>query len=104
MIKKILLTAFVYSILTANVFSAGSSDSGEKTKSSYDTAVTLIKAAKKFEEEGKSIEDWLRHEGYKNMHASRRKLTWGAAINLVIIRQTKQLLRIREDSMADWPF
>ena len=49
MIKKILLTAFVYSILTANVFSAGSSDSGEKTKSSYDTAVTLIKAAKKFE-------------------------------------------------------
>ena len=54
MIKKVLLTAFVYSILTANVFSAGSSDSGEKTKSSYDTAVTLIKAAKKFEEEGKS--------------------------------------------------
>ena len=54
MFKKILITAFVYSILTANVFSAGSSDSGEKTKSSYDTAVTLIKAAKKFEEEGKS--------------------------------------------------
>ena len=54
MFKKILITAFVYSILTTNVFSAGSSDSGEKTKSSYDTAVTLIKAAKKFEEEGKS--------------------------------------------------
>ena len=54
MFKKIFITAFVYSILTANVFSAGSSDSGEKTKSSYDTAVTLIKAAKKFEEEGKS--------------------------------------------------
>ena len=54
MFKKILITAFVYSILIANVFSAGSSDSGEKTKSSYDTAVTLIKAAKKFEEEGKS--------------------------------------------------
>ena len=64
----------------------------------------LISVAARFEEEGKSIEDWLRHEGYKNMHASRRKLTWGAAINLVIIRQTKQLLRIREDSMADWPF
>ena len=54
MFKKIFITAFVYSILTANVFSAGSRDSGEKTKSSYDTAVTLIKAAKKFEEEGKS--------------------------------------------------
>ena len=64
----------------------------------------LISVAARFEEEGKSIEDWLRHEGYKNIHASRRKLTWGAAINLVIIRQTKQLLRIREDSMADWPF
>ena len=53
----------------------------------------LISVAARFEEEGKSIEDWLRHEGYKNMHASRKKLTWGAAINLVIIRQTKQLLR-----------
>ena len=64
----------------------------------------LISVAARFEEEGKSIEDWLRHEGYRNIHASRRKLTWGSAINLVSIRQTKQLLRIREDSMADWPF
>ena len=54
MFKKILITTFIYSILTSNVFSAGSGDSGEKTKSTYDTAVTLIKAAKKFEEEGKS--------------------------------------------------
>mgnify|MGYP001413378152 FL=1 len=65
----------------------------------------LIYVAARYEEEGKSIEDWLRHQGYKNIHlSSRRKLTWGSAINLVIIRQTKQLLRIREDSMEDWPF
>ena len=63
----------------------------------------LISVAARFEEEDKSIEEWLRHEGIK-MHSSKRKLTWGSAINLVIIRRTKQLLRIREDSMADWPF
>ena len=64
----------------------------------------LISVAAKFEKEGKSIQDWLIHEGYENINAFKKKLTWGAAINLVIMRQTKQLLRIREDSMSDWPF
>lgn len=63
----------------------------------------LISVAARFEEEDKSIGEWLRHEGII-IHSSERKLTWGAAINLVIIRRTKQLLRIREDSKADWPF
>ena len=67
MFKKILITAFVYSILTANVFSAGSSDSGEKTKSSYDTAVTLIKAAKNLRKkvnQKKQIKNMKKHKNF----------------------------------------
>ena len=54
MLKKILITIFIYSIFTTYVFSAPSgSDSSAKTKSSYDEAVNLIKKAKKFEKKGK---------------------------------------------------
>ena len=54
MLKKILITIFICSIFTTNVFSAPSgSDSTAKTKSSYDEAVNLIKKAKKFEKKGK---------------------------------------------------
>ena len=54
MLKKILITIFICSIFTTNVFSAPSgSDSSAKTKSSYDEAVNLIKKAKKFEKKGK---------------------------------------------------
>ena len=54
MLKKILITIFICSIFTTNVFSAPSgSDSTTKTKSSYDEAVNLIKKAKKFEKKGK---------------------------------------------------
>ena len=54
MFKKILITIFICSIFTTNVFSAPSgSDSSAKTKSSYDEAVNLIKKAKKFEKKGK---------------------------------------------------
>ena len=54
MLKKILITIFICSIFTTNVFSAPSgSDSSAKTKTSYDEAVNLIKKAKKFEKKGK---------------------------------------------------
>ena len=54
MLKNILITIFVCSMFTTNVFSAPSgSDSSAKTKSSYDKAVNLIKKAKKFEKKGK---------------------------------------------------
>ncbi len=54
MLKKILITIFICSIFTTNVFSAPSGgDSSAKTKSSYDEAVNLIKKAKKFEKKGK---------------------------------------------------
>ena len=55
MIKKILITYFLYSILTINAFSAGSDggDGKTKTKSNYEKAVTHIEAAKKHEKKGK---------------------------------------------------
>ena len=49
--KNLIISLFVSLLLTANSFSAGSSDTGSsKTKTQYDMAVTHIKAAKKFEE------------------------------------------------------
>ena len=54
MLKKILITIFICSIFTTNVFSAPSgSDSSTKTNSGYDKAVNLIKKAKNFEKKGK---------------------------------------------------
>ena len=54
MIKKIILLLFTYTILTTNVFSAGSSGGdGAKKLSSYDSAVNRIKKAKKYEKKGK---------------------------------------------------
>ena len=54
MIKKIILLLFTYTILTTNVFSAGSSGGdGAKKLSSYDSAVNRIKKAKKYETKGK---------------------------------------------------
>ena len=57
MIKKIILLLFTYTILTTNVFSAGSSGGnggdGAKKLSSYDSAVVKIKKAKKYEKKGK---------------------------------------------------
>ena len=53
-IKKIILLLFTYTILTTNVFSAGSSGGdGAKKLSSYDSAVNKIKKAKKYEKKGK---------------------------------------------------
>ena len=54
MLKNILITIFVCSMFTTNVFSAPSgSDSSTKTNSGYDKAVNLIKKAKNFEKKGK---------------------------------------------------
>ena len=54
MIKKILISLFLSFFITANVFSAGSSDSSSsKTKTNYDKAVSFVKSAKKFEKKGK---------------------------------------------------
>jgi tetratricopeptide (TPR) repeat protein len=56
MIKKIFITLILTCFLTANVFSAGSSDSGgsSKTKTNYEKAVSHIKSAKKYEKKGKT--------------------------------------------------
>ena len=54
MIKRILIGLFLSFFITANVFSAGSSDSSSsKTKTDYDKAVSFINSAKKFEKKGK---------------------------------------------------
>ena len=54
MIKKIFIALLLSFFLTANVFSAGSTDSGSsKTKTYYDKAVSIINSAKKFEKKGK---------------------------------------------------
>ena len=64
----------------------------------------LIDVAADFEEQGKTVEDWLRFSGIQNIQKLRRHITWGAAINLIISKHTKELLRIREESIRDWPF
>ena len=54
MTKNLIISLLVSLLLTANSFSAGSSDTGSsKTKTQYDMAVSHIKAAKKFEEKNK---------------------------------------------------
>ena len=63
MIKKILLTFSILTLLLTNSYSAGSSDdSSSKVKSNYDKAVTLIKAAKKYEKKGKLEKAKKRYE------------------------------------------
>ena len=69
MLKKILVTSFVYSILTISVFSAGSSggNSATEKKTNYDKAVTLVKAAKKYEKKGKLEKANKNYEKAKNL-------------------------------------
>jgi len=63
MIKKILLTFSILTLLLTNSYSAGSSDdSSSKVKSNYDKAVTLIKTAKKYEKKGKLEKAKKRYE------------------------------------------
>ena len=51
-IKKTFFTLLVLILLSTNSYSAGT-DSTSKVKSDYDKAVTIIKAAKKYEKKGK---------------------------------------------------
>ena len=54
MTKNLIISLLVSLLLTANSFSAGSSDTGSsKTKTQYDMAGSHINAAKKFEEKNK---------------------------------------------------
>ncbi len=61
--KNLLISLLLSSLLTLNVFAAGSSDSGSsKTKTQYDMALSHIKAAKKFEEKDKLKKAKKRYE------------------------------------------
>ena len=54
MIKNLLISLFISTIVVSSSYAAGSSDSGSsKTKTKYDMAVTHIKAAKNFEKKDK---------------------------------------------------
>ena len=61
--KNLLISLLLSSLLTFNVFAAGSSDSGSsKTKTQYDMAVSHINAAKKFEKNDKLEKAKKRYE------------------------------------------
>ena len=64
MIKKTFLTLLTLILLSTNSYSAGSSNDGGG-KSNYDKAVTLIKAAKKYEKKGKAEKANKRYEKAK---------------------------------------
>ena len=54
MIKNLLISLFISTLLVSSSYAAGSSDSGSsKSKTKYDMAVTHIKAAKNFEKKDK---------------------------------------------------
>ena len=54
MIKNLLISIFISTLVVSSSYAAGSSDSGSsKTKTKYDMAVTHIKAAKNFEKKDK---------------------------------------------------
>ena len=54
MIKNLIISLFISTLVVSNSYAAGSSDSGSsKTKTKYDMAVTHIKAAKNFEKKDK---------------------------------------------------
>jgi len=54
MIKNLLISLFISTLIVSSSYAAGSSDSGSsKTKTKYDMAVTHIKAAKNFEKKDK---------------------------------------------------
>ncbi len=63
MIKNLLISLIISTLLISNSYAAGSSDSGSsKTKTSYDIAVTHIKAAKNFEKKDKLEKAKKRYE------------------------------------------
>ncbi len=54
MIKNTLIIFFLLIFLSANSYSAGSSSSSDSTSTNYSKAVKLVKAAKKYENNGKA--------------------------------------------------
>ena len=60
--KKIFVILLLTMGLTCSSFAAGSSSSSSETKSNYDKAVKLIKAAKKYEIDGKVDKAKKRYE------------------------------------------
>ena len=60
--KKLAVILFLTIGLCSNAIAAGSSSSSSDTKSNYDKAVKLIKAAKKYETDGKSNKAKKRYE------------------------------------------
>ena len=75
MIKKFVLIFIIIFGFTKYSFSAGSSDnSGSKTKSNYEKAVTLIKSAKKYDKKGKSDKAEKRYKkAFKLLLVSNKK-------------------------------
>ena len=62
-IKKTFFTLILLALLSKNSFSAGTESSGtSKVKSDYDNAVSIIKAAKKYEKKGKLDKAKKRYE------------------------------------------
>ena len=65
----------------------------------------LVDSAADFEKQGKSAEEWLKYQGLKCSWEIRDvRLSWGAAINMLILNRTNELLNIREEAKEDYPF
>ena len=68
MIKNLLISLIISTLIVSNSYAAGSSDSGSsKTKTKYDMAVTHIKAAKNFEKKDKIDKAKKRYEKAKKL-------------------------------------
>ncbi len=68
MIKNLLISLIISTLVISNSYAAGSSDSGSsKTKTKYDMAVTHIKAAKNFEKKDEIDKAKKRYEKAKKL-------------------------------------
>ncbi len=68
MIKNLLISLFISTLVVSSSYAAGSSDSGSsKTKTKYDMAVTHIKAAKNFEKKDEIEKAKKRYEKAKKL-------------------------------------
>ena len=63
----------------------------------------LIDSAASFEEQGKTAFEWLQAIDIADEYLL-QDLSWGNAINTAIMYKTKKLLRIRKESIEDFPF
>ena len=68
MIKNLIISLFISTLVVSSSYAAGSSDSGSsKTKTKYDMAVTHIKAAKNFEKKDEIDKAKKRYEKAKKL-------------------------------------